>query len=147
MNFASHSRIYSLYPKATFKDNIGLKITQPFRELDSEMAREKYVERGFELLDNASRISEQMRSAYKFDGTTRHMGDGHCWRIDFDDGMQLGNDRHDVAGWVLENVKTRPMADFVEVTGEFIHSFPLPRGRFSEAVKVSCAAMQGEEAR
>lgn len=136
MNFASHAHIYSLYPKATFQDSIGLKITQTFTEFETTMAREKYIERGFELLDNASRISPILSAGYKFDETTRNANDGNCWKLKFNDKLRLGDDIYHSAGWALTNVHKRPMSDFVEVTAPLIgRAFPFPRSEFSEAVE------------
>ncbi|KAE9402702.1 hypothetical protein BT96DRAFT_537560 [Gymnopus androsaceus JB14] len=52
MNIISHSHAYSLYPRATFIDRVSSKNFKIYRlEIQKEAAREKYRQRGWELIN------------------------------------------------------------------------------------------------
>ncbi|KAG7088803.1 hypothetical protein E1B28_012764 [Marasmius oreades] len=97
MNVISYSHVYSLYPRATFQESLSL-ITYCNDGSEREVARQKYVDRGWKMLnfdgsewnfDRSMEIASYSSSSYQ--GLTeeyidafqvnslRHLGDSYCW--------------------------------------------------------------------
>ncbi|KAE9402677.1 hypothetical protein BT96DRAFT_990910 [Gymnopus androsaceus JB14] len=98
MNIISHSHAYSLYPRATFIDRIASRNIK-FRGLRTrhEAAREKYRQRGWELIDIPS-ASVALRRCPEF-SDARCVGDSACWVIRLPSQTTYGPDPIRINSW------------------------------------------------
>ncbi|KAG7088806.1 hypothetical protein E1B28_012766 [Marasmius oreades] len=96
MNVISYSHVYSLYPRATFQRSLSL-ITYRYKDFLQEVARQKYVDRGWKMINSDGSEWEIYRSErtarYSSSGSTpyrrqleifqvdrlRRLGDSFCW--------------------------------------------------------------------
>ncbi|KAK7032416.1 hypothetical protein VNI00_013164 [Paramarasmius palmivorus] len=97
MNVISYSHAYCLYPKATFEERRSL-ICFSFERPERDSARQKYVDRGWKMLNsdgsewefgavwnpyhpNRSNLLASARlESFRVD-RSRHVGDSSCWTI------------------------------------------------------------------
>lgn len=77
MNFISHDKAYSLYPRETFENRLSLMYSTEGAKQDS--ARTKYVSRGWKMVDTSS--EELCDDPSLFKQGPRYVGDSHCWTL------------------------------------------------------------------
>ncbi|KAF9265255.1 hypothetical protein L218DRAFT_861115, partial [Marasmius fiardii PR-910] len=87
MNVVSYSYVYSLYPRATFREALSLR-TYCNEGAERELARQKYVNRGWKMLNsdgsewklNRSSLSgNATRCSSRWIDKLRRLGDSFCW--------------------------------------------------------------------
>lgn len=138
MNFATHEAMYSMYPKATFQESIGLTMLARYEGGRAILSLQKYRHRGWTFYDNSFRMGRSRAVAMRFDGGVRHLNDHHCWKIKFKAQpgyLKLSTPLVEAIGWSLRDTLTRPVSDFVELGGNaFAHRYTLPRDGSAELI-------------
>jgi hypothetical protein len=82
MNFFSWDKAISLYPYATFEQNVSLRCVPASARIDQVL--EKYRSRGFHILgpENVSNLQSESHIPVGFGNHSRHIGDSFSWIID-----------------------------------------------------------------
>jgi len=78
MNFITHEKAYSLYPRATFEERRSLKFL--LRTAARDKAYTKYTERGWKMLDGIAGEDFHDSKSSLARGS-RHVGDSKTWTI------------------------------------------------------------------
>ncbi|KIK58688.1 hypothetical protein GYMLUDRAFT_135532, partial [Collybiopsis luxurians FD-317 M1] len=84
MNIISHSHAYSLYPYATFEENISL-ICSTNEGPDRDQSLQKYIDRGWTMIDGLGELwgqytDDQPASMFQI-GEERRLGDQYTWTL------------------------------------------------------------------
>ncbi|KAF9011197.1 hypothetical protein BDQ17DRAFT_1272684 [Cyathus striatus] len=117
MNFFTHDRAYSLYPKATFisRKTVGVKARSK-REKDG---LKKYASRGWEVITQECQIRRSELKGLFFLNKERHPRDEYCWQVPFsiEDIEPRYLCQHNPAlynSWVMERpLKTNDYSDYI----------------------------------
>jgi hypothetical protein len=82
MNFITHEKAYSLYPRATFEERRSLHSSHASWRKDSQtVARTKYARRGWLVVDRLTQSEIDNRTS-AFAYGRRAVGDQYCWTME-----------------------------------------------------------------
>lgn len=99
MNFITHNKAYSVFPRATFQDRQSLIFARN-QKLDLN-AREKYENRGWRFIKDIA-AEERQKPFSPFVQGSRYPGDAKCWTIDLHPNLNNSPNFLETNSWNLE---------------------------------------------
>jgi hypothetical protein len=111
MNLITHEKAYSLYPQGTFKERRSLAVYRDgTHEESAKIAREKYVARGWSLVEALTQ-DEIADPASAFFSGGRYVGDSKCWTIPILPKLPLRQGFIEINSWNLRYNSTNLHAE------------------------------------
>ena len=102
MNLITHEKAYSLYPRGTFKERRSLALyREDTNEEAAEIARDKYVARGWTLVEALTQ-DEMADPTSAFSWGSRFVGDSKCWTIPILPKIDLPESYIEANSWNLQ---------------------------------------------